>query len=255
MVEDLKMVVQLQDLDNRIRELQHEVAALPRHIAQIEKTLEAHMRRLEAGQAALAANQRERKQLEGKIQEQEQTVSKLKNQMLEAKTNEQYTAFKHEIDYCENEIRKCEDRILDRMGESEPLEQNLKAAEAALAKEKQQVEREKTVTRERTATDRQLLDEVQRRRAGLVSGLAPSVYSAYEQLRRTRKGIAVAEAADGRCMACHMTMRLQFLQDLRRQDAVMFCESCGRILYYNPPVELDEAGPSSEETHPIETTH
>lgn len=255
MVEDLKMVVQLQDLDTRIRELQHEVAALPKHIAQIEKTLDSHIRRLEAGRAALAANQRERKELEGKIQEQEQKASRLKNQMLEAKTNEQYTAFKHEIEYCENEIRRHEDRILDRMGESEPLEQNLKAAEAALTKEKQQVEAEKTVTRERTAADRQQLDELQKRRAEVKGAVSPPVYSAYEALRRTRKGIAVAEALDGLCTACHMTMRLQFLQDLRRQDGVMFCESCGRILYYNPPVEVDEAGPSSEETHPIETTH
>ncbi len=239
MVEDLKMLVQLQDLDNRIHELQHEVAALPKHIAQIEKTLESHIRRIEAGRAALAANQRERKTLEGDIQVQEQKISKLKNQMLEAKTNEQYTAFRHEIDYCEKEIRKSEDRILDRMAESEPLEQNLKSAEIALAKEKQQVEAEKNAARERTAADRQQLEAAQKTRAGLVAALTPSIYHSYESLRRTRKGHAVAEAADGLCNACHMTIRLQFLQDLRRGDQVMFCESCGRILYYNPPVDLE----------------
>jgi predicted nucleic acid-binding Zn-ribbon protein len=243
MVEDLKVVVQLQDLDNRIRELQHEVAALPKHIAQIEKTLESHIRRLEAGRAALAANQRERKTLEGDIQVQEQKISKLKNQMLEAKTNEQYTAFRHEIDYCENEIRKFEDRILDRMAESEPLEVNIKSAETALVKEKQQVETEKNAARDRTALDRAQLAEALSKRAALVAAVTPSVYADYESLRRTRKGHAVAEAVEGLCNACHMTIRLQFLQDLRRGDRVMFCESCGRILYYNPPVEIDEAGP------------
>lgn len=251
------MVIQLQDLDSRIRELQHEVASLPRHIGAIEKTLESHIRRLEADRAALAANQRERKQLEGEIQAQEQKISKLKDQMLQAKTNEQYAAFRHEIEYCEHEIRKHEDRILDRMAESEPLEQNVKSADLALAKEKQQVEAEKNRTRERTAEDKRQLDELRKQRAEIVKAISPPVYSSYERIRAARKGIAVAEAVEGSCNACHMALRLQFFQDLRRGDQVMFCESCGRIIYYTPPpVEVDEMGPGAQkapETHPLET--
>jgi len=45
----------------------------------------------------------------------EQKISKLKGQMVEAKTNEQYRAFQSEIDFCQAEIRKLEDRILDLM--------------------------------------------------------------------------------------------------------------------------------------------
>ncbi len=243
----------MQELDNRISELQHEIAALPKNISHIEKALESHNRRLEADRAAVAANQRERKQIEGEIQVQEQKISKLKGQMLEAKTNEQYTAFKHEIEYCENAIRMYEDRILERMGESERLEQNVKAAEGALARERHQVEAEKKVAQERTAQSRQRLDEAKKRRAELVSAVAPAVYRDYERIKKTRKGVGVAEVTDGSCSACHMTARLQFMRDLRRGDEIMHCESCGRILFYNPPVETDEAGPSTEEAHPIET--
>jgi predicted nucleic acid-binding Zn-ribbon protein len=63
--------------------------------------------------------------------------------MLGAKTNEQYRAFQHEITFCEAAIRKAEDRTLDLMSESEPLDANVKKAEAALKEEKQQVEAEK----------------------------------------------------------------------------------------------------------------
>ena len=48
-------------------------------------------------------------------------ISKLKNQMLGAKTNEQYKAFQNEIAYAEGEIRESEDRILDLMEQSELL--------------------------------------------------------------------------------------------------------------------------------------
>jgi predicted nucleic acid-binding Zn-ribbon protein len=53
--------------------------------------------------------------------------------------------------------------------------------------------------------------------------------------------VAVAEAVDGRCSACHMALRLQFYQELRiSTDGVMFCESCGRILFYNPPISFED---------------
>ena len=112
-----------------------------RHFPNNSRKLKESWKRINAGEkptrAALAANQRDRKKLEGDIQIHEQKISKLRDQMLQAKTNEQYRAFQSEIDWCGTEIRKSEDRILDFMEQSEPLEKKPKAAEADL---KQQVE-------------------------------------------------------------------------------------------------------------------
>jgi predicted nucleic acid-binding Zn-ribbon protein len=244
----IQLVIRLQSLDDRISSLQREVASLPRHIVQIEKALEGHRRKLEADQAALVANQKERKKLEGGIQVQEQKISKLKDQMLEARTNEQYRAFQHEIEYCEKAIRQAEDRILDLMAESEPLERNLKEAEAALKQEKQQVEVEKARARERTASDEKQIQELKTERAGVVAELDPQTYRTYERIRKKWHGLAVAIGTDGRCSACNIILRPQFYQDLRKGEKLMTCESCGRLLYYNPPVEFeDQAGsPESE---------
>ena len=240
MTADLELVSRLQTLDLKIGELQREVAALPKHIAQIEKTLDGHVRRLEADRAALSANQKERKRLEDDIKVQEQKVSKLRDQMLGAKTNEQYRAFQHEIEYCEKEVRKSEDRILDLMGESEPLEKNVKAAEAALKEEKQQVEAEKTSAREATAKDEQQLEGLRADRKTIVAGLTPELNRAYERIRKKWHGTVVAEVVEGRCNACQIVLRPQFFQDLKRGEELMFCESCGRIIFYNPPVSVEQ---------------
>ncbi|MEK7405792.1 MAG: C4-type zinc ribbon domain-containing protein [Acidobacteriota bacterium] len=240
MAQEVKLVVRLQDLDNRSDELHREVVSLPKHIAAIEKTLEGHIRKVEADRAALAANQRDRRQLEVEIQSQEQKRSKLKEQETHAKTNEQMWAFQHEIEFCEKEIRKLSDRVVDLMIDSERLEVNLKAAEAALAAERQQVEQEKQQARERTAADQTALDALRQERRQVVAGLAPELLEAYERIRKKRKGLAVAGAVDGRCSACHLALRLQFFQDLRRGEQTMFCESCGRILYYSPPESFED---------------
>lgn len=240
MTAQIEQVSRLQSLDLQIAELQKEIAALPKHIAVIEKALDSHLRRLEADRAALAANQKERKRLEDEIKIQEQKISKLKDQMLGAKTNEQYRAFQHEIEFCENEVRKHEDRILDLMGESEPLDANVKKAEASLKEEKHQVESEKAKARERTTADVEQVARLEHERKSVVGLLKPQVLSAYDRIRKKWHGAAVAEATDGRCSGCQIVLRPQFFQDLRRGDQLMLCESCGRILYYHPPVSFEQ---------------
>jgi predicted nucleic acid-binding Zn-ribbon protein len=245
MVPDIKHAIRLQILDDRVAVLTKEIAAFPKHIADIEAKLGSHQRRLEADRAAVTANQKERKKLEGDIQVQEQKISKLKGQMMDAKTNEQYNAFQHEIKFCEGEISRIEDRILELMSESEPLEKNVKAAEVDLAKEKKQVDAEKAGARERSAADQKEIDALKAEKSAIVPQMTPSVYSEYERIRKGRAGVAVAEAVDGRCSKCHITLRPQFLQELKMGNSIMVCESCKRMLYYNPPQSFEDLVPES----------
>src|SRR5258708_5704485 len=238
---DAHLVSQLQSLDQRMAALEKEVAALPKHVAVIEKTLDSHLRKLEADKAALAANQKDRKRLEGEIQVHEQKISKLRDQMLGAKTNEQYRAFQHEIEYIEKEIRTAEDRILELMSESEALDANVKKADAALKEEKQVVESEKTKARERTSADQAELVKLRAGRVETVAKLPRTTLAGYDRIRKKWNGVVIAEAVNGRCSACQIVLRPQYVQDLKKGEQMMFCESCGRFLYYNPPVNFEDA--------------
>ena len=237
---DIHLVIQLQSLDRRIAVLEKEVAAFPKHIAVIERTLDAHVRKLEADRAALVANQKDRKRIEGEIQVHEQKISKLKEQMTLAKTNEQYRAFQNEIDYAKKEVHKAEDRILELMTEAEPLDLNVRKAEGALKEEKQLVEAEKGRVRERTASDQAELDHLRAERAEAAKKLPPPTLAAYGRIRRKWNSVVVAEAVDGRCSACQIVLRPQYIQDLKRGEELMLCESCGRFLYYNRPVAIED---------------
>jgi predicted nucleic acid-binding Zn-ribbon protein len=237
---DTHLVIQLQSLDRKIAALEKEVAALPKHIAAIEKTLESHLRKLEADRGALAANLKDRKKFETDIQAHQQKISKLRDQMLGAKTNEQYRAFQHEIDFIDKEIRQAEDRILELMTESEALGQNVKAAEVALKEEKTSVEAEKTSARERTAKDQTELDQLRGERKEAAQKIPPATNAAYQRIRKKWGSVVIAEALEGRCSACQIIIRPQSMQDLKKGEQLMTCESCGRFLYYNRPVSIED---------------
>jgi predicted nucleic acid-binding Zn-ribbon protein len=128
------------------------------------------------------------------------------------------------------------------MGESEPLDKNVKAAEIALKAEKTQVDAEKQQARERTAVDQKAAAELNVERESVAKQMTPAIYQRYEKVRKARRGVAVAEAIDGRCSVCNMGLRPQFFQELKRGDQVMSCESCLRMLYYNPPVTVEDLG-------------
>ena len=233
---DLVMASRLQALDQRITGLEKEIAALPKHVAEIERQLDAHLRRLEADKAALAANLRDRKKFEGEVEAARQKTSKLKDQMMSAKTNEQYKAFQHEIEFLEKEVRTSEDRILDLMGAAEPLEGAVKKAEAEFKIEKQQVEKEKAQARERTAVDEKALSEARAERAAVVAEMPRPLVILYENIKKRWGPNVVVEVEGELCKGCKLTMRPQFQQDMRVGDKLMQCENCGRLLIYNPPI-------------------
>jgi predicted nucleic acid-binding Zn-ribbon protein len=245
MLPDIKHAIRLQILDDRVTVLTKEIAALPKHIAGIEKKLEGHTRRLDADKGALAANLKERKKSEADIQTNEQKISKLKGQMMEAKNNEQYHAFQKEIEFCQQEIGRAEERILVVMSESEPLEKNAKTAEVALAAEKKEVDAEKKQTQERTAADRKEIEGLVQDRGKIVAQMTPKVASEYERIRKGRLGVAIAEAVNGRCSKCNIMLRHQFLQELKQGKAVMVCESCRRMLFVNEPESFEDLVPQS----------
>jgi hypothetical protein len=110
----------------------------------------------------------------------------------------------------------------------------LKAAEAQLKTE------HATVANEQKALDaerRQLEAEIARltqARGSVTARLSREALSLFERIAQSRKGLAVAEARDGLCTVCHVRLRPQVFNEVRRNDGLHQCDSCMRILYYVP---------------------
>jgi len=176
--------------------------------------------------------------MEGDIQIHQGKMTKLREQMAAAKTNEHYQAFQKEIAFLEGEIRKCEDRIIVLMEQSEPLDKAVKAAEISLKTEEADVNAEKVNARDRTSVDQKASAELKAERKTIAEQMTGKIYTEYERVRKKTKNTPIADATDGRCNACQIALRPQFFQDLRKQDQIMFCESCSRMLTYNPVVDV-----------------
>src|SRR5438128_1591045 len=88
---------------------------------------------------------------------------------------------------------------------------------------------------------RRAIEKMAGERAALVSALPPEVLSRFEQVAKKRNGVAVAEAKDGICTICHVRLRPQVFNTVRRNEEIVQCDSCQRILYFVPAPAATQA--------------
>src|ERR1700757_5547559 len=239
MLQDLENLVELQVADKEILRLKEEVAALPKRVAVIENKLAATKANLEKAKATAKGDEAARKKYEAAILDVQGKISKYRDQSLAVKTNDQYKALMQEIQFAEHEIRANEDKILDLMVNAESREKDVKAAQAELKAETAEIEVEKEAARLRTAEDEKLLTEWRAKRDQLRSGVREDLLRHYERVSKFR-GTGISEVRDHKCIACQVMLRPQTYNDVRSGKETVVCDSCQRILYFNPAEELVE---------------
>ena len=244
---DLEKLIALQQVDGEVARLREEITALPRRVAAIESKLAGTRAEIEKAQQGLTGHQTARRKLETEIQDHRGKISKYREQSLAVKTNEQYKALLHEIEFAEQQIRACEDKILEGMVDSEAREAALKAAEAELKAETAEIEKEKAEARALTAEDERRLAELNARRQALRVGVAAEVLEHYDRVLHARK-TAVAEARAQKCAACNVLLRPQTYNDVKSNQQIMTCDSCSRILFYDPAHEAAPEVPARRRT-------
>jgi uncharacterized protein len=243
MLPDIENLLKLQEADREIRRLQDEIAELPKRVTAIEQKLVGTKAQLEKAQAALKVDEATRRKHETAITDLRGKISKYRDQSLDVKTNDQYKALLHEIQFAEKEIAAIEDKILELMVNADSRDKEVKAAQAELKAETAEIETEKEQARQRTAEDRRLLAEWQGKRDGLRTGIDADLLRHYERVSKFR-GSGISEVRDHKCMACQVMLRPQTYNDVRSGKETVFCDSCQRILYFNPADELVEQKPT-----------
>jgi uncharacterized protein len=240
---DLEKLISLQNADREIERLNEEIAALPRRVAAIEAKLAEERSAVEKAKTAIKNNDTSRRKLEVDIQALQQKISKYREQSLDVKTNDQYKALLHEIEFAEREIRSAEDKILDTMADSEEREKELKALESELKEASVEIEKEKAIARQRTEEDEKELATWQAQRQQLRSGISPEVLNHYDRVKKVRR-TAIAEARDQKCSACNVMLRPQTYDEIRSNEKIIVCDSCSRVLFYDPAHEPPATAPT-----------
>jgi predicted nucleic acid-binding Zn-ribbon protein len=233
---DLEKLIMLQAHDVEAKRLRDEMVALPKQVASLETKAKATEGQRAVIVDLIAKEEALRRRQESDVKDHQAKIARIRKQMDLATTTVQVTAFEHEIAFAQAEISKLEDAEIESMERSEGLESQRRLADEAMADAAATLERERVRATETIAQDKILLADVEEKRKAERAEIGEAALSTYDRIAKA-KGTAVAEALNQKCMVCQMMLRPQRWNDLRdrnNEETMMTCESCGRLLYYDP---------------------
>jgi len=231
---DLERVIALQRLDSAAHDAQRRLADEPERAKALDARLDAAKERVASAKARLADNQNARRAIEKDVAVHQGRLSKFREQAMAVKTNQEYHAVQKEIGFAQAEIKTHEDKILELMLEADELTALVKRSEKELAEEQKAVDADRKAMAAEHGELQASLERIAAERKGLVEALDPQVLAIFDLISKRRNGVAVAEARDGICSICHVRLRPQVFNTVRRNDAIIQCDSCQRILYFVP---------------------
>lgn len=243
---DLEKMIVLQSFDVEARRLAEEMAALPKRLAILAQEHAAAKQNLASIVEGLAKEEVLRRRQELDVKDHQQKAARLRKQMDVVTTTAQASALEHEISFAEAEVTRLEDAELESMERTEQIEAAKVTADETVAALARRHAEESSRTSESIARDKTLLAELHAKRTELRPQIGENSLSLYDRITKSR-GTALAEGIDHKCSACQMMVRPQSWNDLRdrgNDEAMLTCETCGRILYWDPARDAPQKKPA-----------
>lgn len=232
MDEHLSLLMRLQEMDSAIKAKAAEMSRLPAALQEMETRRNAARKRVEAAEAALAAAQKAKRDKDNDLQAGQQKIEKLRFRTSEIKTNKEYQALLKEIEAAQEENRKIEDEILTLMEKIEAASREAADATKMAAEEEAALNEAKRRHEELAAALDRELKEIEQRREDIASRIPSTVLLKYNRLAAGAAGLAVVVAKNESCTGCHMSIPPQVYVNVKKNDSIITCPHCGRILYY-----------------------
>ncbi len=232
----LGWLVKLQEHEHAIQKGEEAIAAKPREIEPLARRRDEVRATLAERRKALEDFDRRRRQLESEITQEQYNLQKAQRKLLEVKTNKEYSAMLTEIETIKQKISAHEDAVLQLMElaevgkeELQDLTRQAEEQELKLAEALRRNEAELAVLQEILAEKRHMREEAMRQ-------VDRPLRELFVRLLSSRKGLAVVGIKNGACQGCFLNVPPQLVQEVRRNDRVLTCSHCQRILYWSAEI-------------------
>ncbi len=237
----IEALVDLQEVDGRIRELEIELKDLPRRKALETARLNGVSADLKAAKAGHEYASQRVKGYEADAQALREKIQQLKTTQAGLKSNREYQQYSTQIDLVSHDLEATENNQLAAMDELPSAEARIADAQAKFDAEKGGVDAFCAEIDERIASVNAELEECRAERAEKLKAVTdPKFLLYYERLRTKRWPVVVPLTHDGVCDGCHLVQPPSVAQmadanakngEEGKPQRIVACTMCGRILY------------------------
>lgn len=229
----LQALVKLQNVDTSIQEIQRKIYVFPETIRQLDKQLTENEQKVEELKTSIEEQEKLRRGKEREVEMQNEQIRKYQGQLLQVKTNKEYSALLLEIKTLKGKNSLIEDDILELMESIERAKQALASSQKDLEIARVRIQQEKQFQEKALAETQKILEKEQQHRKTLAQDVDASALCEYSKLLKLRNGVAIsAVEEDGVCTGCHVALTPQMFAEIKTGNYLHRCPICFRFLYW-----------------------
>ena len=229
--EEIKKLIQLQELDTEIFDLQSKKETFPVRIKEMDDSLEAKRSGMKEAEDELKKTQLAKNAKETDMQAKEELIKKHDGELYQIKNNKEYQALQQEIDSIKADVSLLEEDLINLFDEIEKAQARCEEEKRIFEEEKQRIEKEKQNIKAEEKALSERLNELGAKRDDFVKTIDQGILGQYERILENRGRVALARINGEFCSECNIHLRPQTINEAKLKKKITCCESCARMLY------------------------
>jgi uncharacterized protein len=233
----IEVLATLQLMDQSLRTKTLAVAEGEGRVAALEEAVRAQTAATSAAREELAALASRQRDLEGRLNAAEAKMKDRRMRITRIRNDKELGLAKREVELLKEETSGLETELVAVMEQVESATAKLQGLDSEVARLTAERDGEAGALRERLT---QLAADIERERATrseLVQNVDQDLRRKYEMIFSRRGGVAVVEVRGGICQGCRMRVPPQLFNEIQRNEQVILCPSCQRMLYWRADAE------------------
>jgi len=226
----LKVLYQLQQIDNQLDELEELRGDLPNMVRELDEKIKSFVGDIEVKEKEQKDSIKSRDENEDEIEKLKENQKKFKAQLYQVRNNKEYDALTKEIDHTEEQINKLDTENNSLADKSKSLSQEIEDITPRLDELNKELKEKEADLKEIIKANEREESKLLKERKQIEGEVKKNDLSAYMRIRKAKKGLAVATIKRSACSGCHNIVPSQRQLEVRKNDRLFFCEYCGRIL-------------------------
>ena len=236
----LELLWELQTIDLDLKNIQEGRDRYPKELKRLDDKCQIEKERLQKEKEKVELLEKERRQKEGHLNSEQEKIKRTEGRMFEVKTNKEYQAFLTEIETIKESNSREEEGILHLLDDIDEIKKNLSKKEKEVVLIVEKIEAEKKVIQEKMIRDNEGWKKQMARREALTKQLKSNFFRLYNTLKAKRRDVSVVKVKDETCQGCFLNIPPQLFIEVQKNNALIQCPHCNRILYWNGNGEGEE---------------
>ncbi|MBN1578139.1 MAG: hypothetical protein JW913_16375 [Chitinispirillaceae bacterium] len=236
MLEDLKYLVQLQEIDLRIKEQELAQEQYPVAVEKLNAQIAHTVSGLNDIKEKLLQAENDKKNWEEQVVKAHSGLEKSQERLNSIRTNREYDAVHAEIEAQKSIINSAEQRRNNLVAEIEALQKSVAEHQAEFDRIKTENDPLINDLQQKIGAIDVTIAGINEEREAIIPKVGRHIFRQYDLIRSKRKtGRAISTVTTNRtCTICYKVLEPQLYNEIRKGTKVILCQSCGSIMIWSP---------------------